>query len=89
MEKYNPKVLLSLKKARSHIDKVITMVESHEYCIDVLQQLNAVIGYLRSAKGEKLTDHLNTCFAEGMSSKSSRVKNRLIAEVIQVTKVAD
>ncbi|MDD3647540.1 MAG: metal-sensing transcriptional repressor [Candidatus Dojkabacteria bacterium] len=88
MKQCNPKVVLSLKKARSHIDKIITMVENGEYCIDVLQQLNAVIGYLRSAKNEKLSEHLNTCFAKGMSSKSVKIKNKLIEEVIQVTKVA-
>ena len=76
-------LLITLKKASSHIDKVITMVEDEKYCIDIIQQVNAVIGYLKSAKNQKLAEHLNTCFAKGMAEKSKTKKQKLIKELIQ------
>lgn len=40
-------ILTNFKKAKSHIDKVIKMIEANEYCIDVMQQNLAVIGLLK------------------------------------------
>jgi DNA-binding FrmR family transcriptional regulator len=38
-----------MKKARTLLDKIITMQEKNEYCIDIVQQNLAVIGLLKSA----------------------------------------
>jgi DNA-binding FrmR family transcriptional regulator len=43
MKKNHDKTLISLKKARSTLDKVITMIEQDKYCISVIQQNLAVI----------------------------------------------
>jgi DNA-binding FrmR family transcriptional regulator len=85
--KANKSVLITLKKARSHIDKIIEMVEQDEYCIDIIQQLNAIDGYIDSARKSKLISHLKTCFADGMSVKSPRRKDELIDELIRVLKI--
>ncbi|MEI8253661.1 MAG: metal-sensing transcriptional repressor [bacterium] len=37
------KQLIALKKARTLLDKIITMTEKKEYCIDIIQQNLAVI----------------------------------------------
>mgnify|MGYP000871103422 CR=1 FL=1 len=82
----NPNIT-NLKKAKSHIEKIIQMEDEGRYCIDVIQQLNAVIGYLNSVKSNKLENHLSHCFISGMKSKSKKEQQRLIDEVIQVTKI--
>ena len=81
-------IVLSLKKAQSHIGKIIKMVEADEYCIDVIQQLNAVDGYIDSARNKKLVEHMHTCFADGMASKSPKRKNELVDELVRVLKMA-
>jgi DNA-binding FrmR family transcriptional regulator len=83
----NEKVLTTLKKARSHIDKIIEMVEEDKYCIEIIQQLNAIDGYIDSARKSKLISHLKTCFAEGMTAKSSSKKDELIEELVRVLKI--
>jgi DNA-binding FrmR family transcriptional regulator len=83
----NKTVLTNLKKARSHIDKIIEMVEDDTYCIDIIQQLNAIDGYIDSARKQKLVSHLKTCFADGMTAKSSSKKEELIEELIRVLKI--
>jgi CsoR family transcriptional regulator, copper-sensing transcriptional repressor len=84
----DPKILVALKKARSHIDKIISMEEEQKYCIDIIQQLNAVVGYLNSAKNQKLKNHLRSCFLQGMQKKSEEEKEGLIDEVIRATKIS-
>lgn len=43
MKKTNEKTLISLKKARTLLDKIISMLENDKYCIDIIQQNLAVI----------------------------------------------
>ncbi|MBD3329508.1 metal-sensing transcriptional repressor [Candidatus Dojkabacteria bacterium] len=83
----NKTVLTTLKKARSHIDKIIEMVEEDKYCIEIIQQLNAIDGYIDSARKSKLISHLETCFADGMTTKSPAKKQELIDELIRVLKI--
>jgi len=42
------KQLIAFKKARSLLDKIITMSEKDEYCIHIVQQNLAVIGLLKN-----------------------------------------
>jgi len=35
---YNQKTTIAFKKAQSHLNKVVEMVEGKEYCIDIMQQ---------------------------------------------------
>lgn len=88
MKKNDDKVLISLKKAQSHITKIIEMIESGDYCIDVIQQLNAILGYVNSAKSEKLRNHLETCFLDGMNKNTDAKKKELIEEVMKVIKIS-
>lgn len=42
------KQLIAFKKAKSLLEKIITMTEKDEYCIDIVQQNLAVIGLLKN-----------------------------------------
>lgn len=78
------------RKARSHLDKVIEMLERGEYCISILQQALAVQGLLKRMILDVLTNHLRTCFL-GKShahGASPRDQERLIKEVEQVLKLS-
>jgi DNA-binding FrmR family transcriptional regulator len=88
-KKKKEKVLVNLKKARSHIEKVAKMVKNDGYCIDIIQQVLAVQGLLRSAQTKILESHLKTCFKRGIEGKSKRKKEKLIQEILQVIKLGD
>ncbi|WKZ30532.1 MAG: metal-sensitive transcriptional regulator [Candidatus Dojkabacteria bacterium] len=79
---------IALKKARTHISKVLTMIEDDQYCVDVLQQIRAVEGLLKSASEKVLKNHMQTCFAEGMSTHDKKRKEILIQEVLDVVKIS-
>ncbi len=85
--KRKEKVEIGLKKSRSHIEKIIQMVNANEYCIDIMQQLLAVIGLLRSVHGSLMESHLNTCFKNAMATKNEEEKEKMVEEILKVTKL--
>ncbi|MBM3709134.1 MAG: metal-sensitive transcriptional regulator [Actinobacteria bacterium] len=81
--------LLNFKKAKSHIDKIISMVENDEYCIDIMQQNLAVIGLLKSAHLIILENHLKHCFTNAIKSDRQEKKEEMVKEILRVTKLAN
>ena len=76
---------INLKKAQSHLGKVIKMIEDDESCVNIMQQVLAVIGLLRSSHEKLMKNHLNTCFRKAMESKNERKKKEMIEEILKVT----
>lgn len=89
MDAKNEKTLINFKKARSHIDKIINMLENGEYCINVMQQNLAVIGLLKSAHQMLMEGHLNTCFKNAMKTNNEKRKQEMIQEILKVSKIAN
>lgn len=81
--------LTNFKKAKSHIEKIIQMIESDQYCIDVMQQNLAVIGLLKSAHHLLMEGHLNTCFKSAMETNNDKRKQAMIEEILKVSKLAN
>lgn len=86
MDSKHEKTLTNFKKARTHIDKVIQMIEDGEYCINVMQQNLAVIGLLKSAHQMLMEGHLNTCFKNAMKTNNEKRKQEMIEEILKVSK---
>ncbi len=81
--------LTNFKKASSHIDKLISMLNDGAYCIDIMQQNLAVIGLLKSAHQMLLEGHLNTCFKNAMATTNQKRKQKMIDEILAVSKLAN
>lgn len=81
------KTLINFKKAKSHIDKIIKMVENGDYCIDIMQQNLAVIGLLKSAHQMLMQGHLNSCFSTAMETGNPAKKKKMIEEILRVCKL--
>ncbi|MCL5970011.1 MAG: metal-sensitive transcriptional regulator [Patescibacteria group bacterium] len=63
---YRPKdtqerILHRLKIVRGHLNKVISMVEKDEYCIDILTQSQAVRKAIEEIDALLLENHMNSC----------------------------
>jgi DNA-binding FrmR family transcriptional regulator len=78
---------INFKKARSHVDKIISMIEDDAYCIDIMQQNLAVIGLLRSANSLIMEGHLRGCFTDAFNSKNTKNHDEMIEEILKVTKM--
>ena len=80
-------IVTALKKAQSHLARVIKMVEEKEYCIDILQQNLAVIGLLKSASNKLLERHLNSCFVNAMRGTNEKIKQEMVDEILSINKM--
>lgn len=68
---YKPKdtqerILHRLKIAQGHLKKVLAMVESGDYCIDVLTQSQAVESAIKETNALILENHLKTCVVDNI-----------------------
>jgi CsoR family transcriptional regulator, copper-sensing transcriptional repressor len=80
-------IAISLKKARSLLDTIIRMTQEDKYCVDIMQQNLAVIGLLKSAHEQLMTNHLETCFTAAMQSKTDRKKQEMVGEIKTLMKM--
>lgn len=76
-------ILHRLKIARGHLDKVIQMTESDDYCIDIVHQSLAVSSALKKTNELILENHLKTCVANSIKEGNEK---EVIIEVMAVIK---
>jgi DNA-binding FrmR family transcriptional regulator len=79
----NRKIINRYKIAKGHLEKVISMLESDSYCIDVVHQSLAVQSALKKGDDEVLKNHLETCVSDSIRKGESR---EAIEEVMQILK---
>ena len=84
MNELKNKLLHRLKIARGHLDKVISMVDNDEYCLNIIQQTQAVEMALKKVDELILENHLKTCVRNSMASGKDIDKK--VKEVIEVFK---
>ncbi|MCC7523010.1 metal-sensing transcriptional repressor [Candidatus Uhrbacteria bacterium] len=83
------RALVAAKKARTHIEKVIGMLEADHYCIDVLQQALAIQGLWKGAIRNILLNHIETCVSDALTSKDEIRRERTFKELEKVMELAD
>lgn len=80
---------IALKKAQTHISKILQMIEEDRYCMEILQQMLAVNGLVKSSADNILTNHLQTCFVEGLRTEDKNRREELVQEIIGVISLAN
>lgn len=64
------------------------MIESGEYCMDLLQQVRAVQGLLNSLSSNILESHLHTCGKRAFSSNDENQHQKIIDELLLAIKAS-
>ena len=77
------KILHRLKIARGHLEKVINMVETDEYCIHVVHQSLAIQSALKKVDEVILENHLKTCVADSIKKGET---TKAVSEMMDVLK---
>jgi len=74
----NTKAQKVINMAVGSIGKIPDMVEGKRYCTEIIQQIDSVIGLLKSARTELLRGHLDSCLSERLrNNKEGAVKELL------------
>lgn len=79
-------ILHRLKIAKGHLQKVIQMVETSQYCIDVIHQSQAIQSALREVDSVLLENHLKTCVVDHIKKGEADASIKEIMNVLQKSK---
>jgi DNA-binding FrmR family transcriptional regulator len=79
-------VLQRLKSIEGHIGGVIRMTEDDAYCIDLIQQIQAVQGALDKVSEAILENHLDTCLVSAIRSDDPERREQVLDEIVGVFK---
>ena len=83
---YRPKdtkarILHRLNISQGHLKKVVEMVETVEYCIDVIHQTQAIQNALKEVDNVILENHLKGCVTDSIRSGK---QDEAVAEVMNI-----
>ncbi|CAB5106888.1 Repressor CsoR of the copZA operon [Olavius algarvensis associated proteobacterium Delta 3] len=78
----HPKVIARINRIEGQVRGLKKMVEEDRNCMQVLKQIAAASGALRSLGAVILEDHLKGCVATAMLNEEN--ESELITEVIEI-----
>lgn len=78
------RIIHRLKISRGHLTKLIDMVDSDVYCIDLITQSLAVRKAIKATENIILNKHLRTCFKRVMSNGNTVEQEKMIKEIIDL-----
>ena len=77
-------ILNRLKRVEGQVRGIAKMVEDDRYCIDVLQQMQAVKAALSRAESEILKRHAACCVAEAIASGDESEQRAKFGELVDL-----
>jgi CsoR family transcriptional regulator, copper-sensing transcriptional repressor len=78
-----------LKTAEGHLRGIQRMLEDDAYCIDVIQQIQAVQSALNRVSSTILSQHLNSCVITAIRGEDQDERERVLKEITQVFEAAN
>ena len=78
-------VLNRLKRASGHLQTIIGMIEGHRDCLDIAQQMQAVVKALEGAKSVLIHDHVEHCLESAMGP-TTREQRATIEQFKKITR---
>jgi DNA-binding FrmR family transcriptional regulator len=84
MAKDRTAILNRLKRIEGQVRGISQMVEQDRYCIDILNQVQAVKAALSKAESEILKDHAACCVSEAIASGDAAEQRAKFNELIEL-----
>jgi DNA-binding FrmR family transcriptional regulator len=70
----HPDIVKRLNRAAGHLGKVVSMIEGGAPCLQIAQQLQAVVSALQTAKTTLIHDHLDHCLHHALEQGGAPAK---------------
>lgn len=83
-KKFEKQVLDRMSYIYGHLLGIQKMFENGKYCIDIIQQNEAVIHAIKKVNQIILKHHLNTCVTEAVKSNGGTEKKKKINELLEI-----
>lgn len=84
MDEETTKIINRLKSIEGHVRGVEKMIEEGAYCIDIVNQIDAVQSALNKVSGLVLDKHLHTCVTTAIRGDDPAERERVIDEIMGV-----
>ena len=84
MDQETTKIARRLKSIEGHVRGIEKMVEDGAYCIDIVNQINAVQAALQKVSALVLDRHLHTCVTTAIRGDNATERERVIDEIMGV-----
>jgi len=78
------KTINRLKRSEGQIRGIIKMLEDGRYCIDILNQMQAVKAAIARAESEILKNHAATCVNAAIQSGDESEQREKVSELIDL-----
>ena len=78
------KIVRRLKSIEGHVRGVEKMVEDGAYCIEIVNQINAIQAALQKVNALVLDRHLHTCVTTAIRGDDPDERERVIGEILDV-----
>ncbi len=76
--------MVRLRRIEGQVRGLQRMIDSDEYCIDILTQLSSVTAALQSVAIGLVDEHLRHCVLEAASAGDDNGRDTKLAEAVQV-----
>ena len=84
MTKNVTKLTARLARIEGQVRGIGRMVEDERYCIDILNQMQAIKSALRKVEEEILKDHAAHCVAHAIKSGDAKDQTRKFSELVEL-----
>jgi len=89
MDHDHSETIQRLKTVEGHVRGIQRMLENDQYCIDIIQQIQAVQSALNKISSIILDGHLNTCLTTAVKGDDPQERQRVLREIIEVFETAN
>nr|WP_290667152.1 metal-sensitive transcriptional regulator [Ardenticatena sp.] len=79
--KHKEEILARLRSIEGHVRGIARMVENDAYCIDIIQQTQAIKRALDKVNQLILNDHLNHCVITAIRGDDPLERERVLSEL--------
>lgn len=76
--------LTALRRIEGQVRGIEAMIENHEYCIDILNQIYAVKGALARVEEKILEKHFQHCVTQAVKGTSQKAKRDKMDEILKL-----
>jgi len=74
--------LQALKRIEGQVKGIQRMIEDKRYCVDIITQVQSIIGALYRVEDNIFKKHINGCVVNALKGKSGLEKGQKIDEII-------
>ena len=78
------KNLVALRRIEGQVRGVQGMIRDRKYCVDILNQIQAVKGALGRVEEKILQKHLESCVSEAVKGSSEKEKQQKLDEILRL-----